>query len=123
MGGGWGVDVLLLHLVYPPVCVCVCLNAGSDIVHGWDPSFWRQIGLGDLADEGFTRIGTTVLPPEMAVGAGLSERAGKELTLPPGTPVATAIIDAHAGGLGKLRLITAVSPAAHFVFPCRHGGG
>lgn len=99
--------MLLLYLVYP-LCVCVCLNAGSDIVHGWDPSFWRQIGLGDLADEEFTRIGTTVLPPGMAVGAGLSERAGGELGLLPGTPVATAIIDAHAGGLGELRLITAV---------------
>ena len=79
-------------------------------MHGWDPSFWRQIGLGDLVEEGFSRIGTTVLPPGTAVGVGVSERAGGELGLPVGTPVATAIIDAHAGGLGELRisLMTAV---------------
>ena len=91
-----------ISLVHP---LCVCVYAEGDIVHGWDPSFWRQIGLGDLVEEGFSRIGTTVLPPGMAVGAGLSERAGGELGLPIGTPVATAIIDAHAGGLGELRII------------------
>jgi len=78
------------------------MYAGSDVVHGWNPSFWRQIGLGDLADEGFARIGTVVLSPGEAVGAGLTEEVGGELGLPPRTPVATAIIDAHAGGLGMV---------------------
>src|SRR6202042_2686300 len=34
----------------------------------WDAGFFRSIGLGDLADEGFARIGTNVRP--------MGERAG-----------------------------------------------
>jgi ribulose kinase len=67
----------------------------------WDTSFFEQVGLGDLAEESFQRIGQRVRPIGECVG-GLSERAASELGLQPGTPVAVAIIDAHAGGLGLL---------------------
>ena len=68
--------------------------------HGWNHSFWRQVGLGDLVDEGYARIGTDVREPGRPVGRGLTASAAKELGLAVGTPVATAIIDAHAGGIG-----------------------
>ena len=68
----------------------------------WDSSYWRHIGLGDLADEDFVRIGRIVRPMGEPVGEGLSEQAANELGLPPGTPVGVSIIDAHAGGLGVL---------------------
>lgn len=68
----------------------------------WDPAYFRQIGLDDLADEDFTRIGTQVLPLGKAVPSGLSERAAEELGLRPGIPVAVSAIDAHAGGIGIL---------------------
>ncbi len=73
----------------------------SDLCHGWNDSFWRKIGLGDLVDEGYARIGTEIQEPGLPVGRGLETGAARELGLPVGTPVATAVIDAHAGGIGK----------------------
>jgi D-ribulokinase len=68
----------------------------------WDASYFRQIGLGDLADEGFARIGTEIVPGGTALGDGLTEQAATELGLKPGTAVAAALIDAHAGGIGSV---------------------
>lgn len=68
----------------------------------WDESYFRQVGLGDLADEGFARIGTRILPPGRALGAGLTAAAAADLGLRPGTPVGAGLIDAHAGGLGSV---------------------
>lgn len=71
------------------------------MTHGWNPSFWNEIGLEDLVDEEFARIGTDVLPPGHPVANGLLPDIAEKVGLLPGTPVATAIIDAHAGGLGE----------------------
>jgi FGGY-family pentulose kinase len=68
----------------------------------WDHDYFRAIGLQDLADEGFTRIGTRIRPMGEAVGAGLTPAAAEEMGLKAGTAVAVGIIDAHAGGLGSL---------------------
>ncbi len=67
----------------------------------WDARYFHAIGLGALADEGFARIGTDVVTPGTAVG-GLTPAAASDLGLVPGTTVAAALIDAHAGGLGTL---------------------
>ena len=69
---------------------------------GWDRSYFKKIGLGDLASEGFKRIGTRIRPMGEPIGKGLTEAAAAELGLQPGTPVGVSIIDAHAGGLGLL---------------------
>ena len=69
---------------------------------GWDAGYFKQIGLGDLATEGFNRIGRKVRPMGEPVGQGLTVRAARELGLVPGIPVGVSIIDAHAGGLGLL---------------------
>ena len=74
----------------------------SDSVGRWDDSFWRDIGLGELADENFARIGRHVRPLGEAVGDGLTQEAAQELGLKPQTPVGVSIIDAHAGGLGVI---------------------
>ncbi len=68
----------------------------------WDPSYFRGIGLGVLADEGFARIGQRVVDAGTALGAGLTDGAASELGLRAGTPVATGLIDAHAGGIGTV---------------------
>jgi FGGY-family pentulose kinase len=68
----------------------------------WDDSYFRGIGLGQLVDEGYRRIGTDIRPLGGRVGAGLNARAAEELGLPPGTPVAVSAIDAHAGGIGVI---------------------
>ena len=76
--------------------------ADSNLCHGWNESFWNGIGLGDLVEEGYSRIGTEneIQIPGLPVGCGLDVGVASELGLPAGTPVATAIIDAHAGGIG-----------------------
>ncbi len=68
----------------------------------WDRSYWQAIGLGELADESWERIGTDVRPMGGAVGEGLSADAAMDLGLKPGTPVGVSIIDAHAGGIGVI---------------------
>jgi ribulose kinase len=68
---------------------------------GWRTDFFERIGLGDLARDGFARIGKRVRPMGERAG-GLTATSARDLGLAPGTPVAVAIIDAHAGGLGTL---------------------
>ena len=68
----------------------------------WDESYFRSVGLGVLADEGFARIGQSVVEPGTALGQGLTASAAAELGLLAGTPVAAGLIDAHAGGLGTV---------------------
>jgi FGGY-family pentulose kinase len=84
------------------LCSTVCKWTYLGHEGRWDESYFRQIGLGQLADEDFTRIGTQVLPMATPVGAGLSPEAAAEFGLPAGIPVATSIIDAHAGGIGVI---------------------
>ena len=68
----------------------------------WDASYFHAIGLGDLAEEGFRRIGTSVVDPGTALGEGLTASAATELGLLPRVPVAAGLIDAHAGGVGSV---------------------
>jgi D-ribulokinase len=68
----------------------------------WDASYFHQIGLGALAEEGFARIGQTIVEPGSAVGQGLTAAAAEELGLTAGTAVAAGLIDAHAGGIGTV---------------------
>lgn len=67
----------------------------------WDASYFHAIGLGALAEEDFLRIGTDIRAPGTAIG-GLNPEAAADLGLAAGTPVAAALIDAHAGGVGTL---------------------
>lgn len=68
----------------------------------WDEDYFRTVGLGVLADEGFARIGDKVVDPGTPLGNGLTAAAAAELGLRAGTPVATGVIDAHAGGIGTV---------------------
>ena len=86
------------------LCTTVCkwTYLGHRKSGGWDASYFKRIGLGDLATEKFRRIGQTIAPMGQPVGRGLTVRAARELGLCAGIPVGVAIIDAHAGGLGVL---------------------
>lgn len=84
------------------VCKWTYLGHKGIAGDGWDRSYFKKIGLGDLADEAFARIGQKVCPMGEALGAGLTAQAARELGLRPGIPVGVSIIDAHAGGLGLL---------------------
>lgn len=68
----------------------------------WDAGYFRDIGLGRLADEGFSRIGRDILDVGQPVGRGLTADAAMSLGLLPGTAVGASLIDAHAGSLGSL---------------------
>ncbi|MCD4699161.1 MAG: FGGY-family carbohydrate kinase [Phycisphaerae bacterium] len=68
----------------------------------WDDSYFHGIGLGDLVEDGYARIGGKVRPIGEAIGDGVSARSADELGLRRGTPVSVSIIDAHAGGIGML---------------------
>ncbi len=92
-----GVDVRSL-------CTTVCkwTYLGHDGEGGrWSDDYFRRVGLGDLVDDGYRRIGTRVRPMGEAAGP-LTDAAARELGLAPKTPVAVSIIDAHAGGLGLI---------------------
>lgn len=84
------------------VCTVTCKWTYLAHEKRWDESYFRQIGLGELADEGFARIGTEVVPAGQALGQGLTREAAEELGLRAGTPVAAGLIDAHAGGVGTV---------------------
>jgi len=68
----------------------------------WDEAYFRGIGLGELVEDGFGRIGRDIRALGGAVGDGLTAQAAAELGLPEGTPVGVSAIDAHAGGIGLL---------------------
>jgi D-ribulokinase len=68
----------------------------------WDGDFFRQIGLPDFPEEDFRRIGQTIVDPGTPLGQGLTADAAADLGLPAGIPVAAALIDAHAGGVGTV---------------------
>ena len=68
----------------------------------WDESYFRSVGLGVLADEGFARIGMRVVEPGTPLGTGLTAESAAGLGLRAGTPVAAGVIDAHAGGIATV---------------------
>ena len=84
------------------ICTLTCKWTYLAHERRWDASYFNAIGLGMLADEGFSRIGTEVVAPGTSLGAGLTTRAAADLGLAPGTRVAAGLIDAHAGGIGTV---------------------
>ncbi|WP_322046334.1 FGGY-family carbohydrate kinase [Paraburkholderia sp. J67] len=82
----------------------------------WDESYFRAVGLGVLADEGFARIGQRVVEPGTSLGHGLTPQAAAELGLLAGTPVAAGVIDAHAGGIGTVGADGAPEACLAYVF-------
>lgn len=82
----------------------------------WDESYFRTVGLGVLADEGFARIGQRVVEPGTPLGRGLTPQAAAELGLRAGTPVAAGVIDAHAGGIGTVGADGAPEACLAYVF-------
>lgn len=84
------------------VCTVTCKWTYMAHEDCWDSDYFRSIGLGQLADEGFVRIGQRIVPAGSALGQGLTDQAAAEMGLLPGTPVAAGLIDAHAGGVGSV---------------------
>ena len=83
---------------------------------GWDASYFRAIGIGELTADNFARIGSNVVSIATPLGSGLTEDAAQDLGLVAGTPVGASLIDAHAGGVGT---IGGLSPEGQVSDPTR----
>ncbi|XP_051553571.1 FGGY carbohydrate kinase domain-containing protein isoform X3 [Myxocyprinus asiaticus] len=83
------------------LCTLVCkwTYSPSD---GWDDTFWTAIGLEDLLENSYSKIGKLTCCPGSPVGGGLTLEAAADLGLKQGTAVGASLIDAHAGGLGVI---------------------
>nr|XP_032813588.1 FGGY carbohydrate kinase domain-containing protein isoform X1 [Petromyzon marinus] len=81
---------------------CVVCKWTYNVDSGWDQSFWDEIGLSDICQEGYSRIGVDFLGPGQPLSGGLTMHAADELGLHPGTAVGAALIDAHAGTIGVI---------------------
>jgi D-ribulokinase len=80
------------------VCTVTCKWTYLAHENRWDEGYFRKVGLGILADEGFHRIGTEVVPGGTLLG-GLTPQAAADLGLEHGTAVAAGLIDAHAAAM------------------------
>ncbi|XP_001639007.3 FGGY carbohydrate kinase domain-containing protein [Nematostella vectensis] len=69
---------------------------------GWIDSYWKAIGLQDLVEEGYTKLGSDFTHPGSVLNQGLSHDAAEEMGLLAGLPVGCSMIDAYAGGLGVI---------------------
>ncbi|KAI1921897.1 hypothetical protein LOZ66_006588 [Ophidiomyces ophidiicola] len=93
-------------------CSVVCkqgyVPVGVDgSVKGWQPDFLRNIGLEELAEENFKRMGGVNGQNGEYLSAGelvgtLCEKAAGELGLPVGIAVGSGVIDAYAGWIGTV---------------------
>lgn len=91
------------------VCKCSYVPPGVDgSTLGWQPDFFKQIGLGEMVDNSFEQLGGVpgkggiVLTAGQPVGEGLSEEAAQQLGLAMGTAVGSGLIDAYAGWVGTI---------------------
>ena len=84
------------------VCTVTCKWTYLAHEKSWDQSYFRAIGLEELIDDSFARIGQSIVDAGTPLGSGLSPKAASELGLQTGTPVGAGLIDAHAGGLGTV---------------------
>ncbi|KAF7732112.1 hypothetical protein EC973_006367 [Apophysomyces ossiformis] len=82
---------------------CKCSYLPRGVGQGWDPSFFKAIGLDVLVDEGWTRLDGDQTPLYAGDCFGqLTAQAAAELGLAQGTPVGSAVIDAYAGAIATL---------------------
>lgn len=84
------------------ICTTTCKWTYLGHERRWDESYFHKVGLSELADEGFKRIGTQIVDAGTALGTGLTATAAVEWGLNAGIPVAAGLIDAHAGGVGTV---------------------
>lgn len=83
------------------VCSLTC-KWNYDSVKGEFPrDYFDEIGLGELSENDFRKVGNSILAPGQLVGK-LSEESAKDMELMAGIAVGSSMIDAHAGALGLI---------------------
>nr|WP_280517492.1 FGGY family carbohydrate kinase [Alysiella crassa] len=98
------------------VCTVTCKWTYLAHEKRWDAGYFRAIGLNELADENFVRIGQNIVDAGTALGKGLTAQAAQELGLPENTPVGAGLIDAHAGGIGTVGVAGGALASLGYVF-------
>ena len=98
------------------VCTVTCKWTYLAHEKRWDADYFRTIGLEELANEEFRRIGDSIKEPGTPCGNGLTAEAAEEMGLVAGTPVAVGLIDAHAGGIGTVGVGGGVTSNMAYVF-------
>jgi FGGY-family pentulose kinase len=93
-------------------CSVVCkqgfVPVGVDgSVKGWQEDFLKEIGLPELAENNFQRLGGANEENGRYLTAGelvgrLGEKAAKEMGLPAGIAIGSGVIDAYAGWIGTV---------------------
>ncbi|KAL4236088.1 hypothetical protein ACF0H5_004474 [Mactra antiquata] len=66
----------------------------------FDPEFYKMIGLEDLCENNFEKIGSDIQAQGNPCGNGLTVQAAAELGLEPKTSVSVGMIDAHCATIG-----------------------
>jgi D-ribulokinase len=84
------------------VCTLTCKWTYLAHERRWAADLFDNLGLQELAREGFARIGADVVEPGTPLGAGLTAEAAAAMGLAPGVKVGAGLIDAHAGAVGTL---------------------
>ena len=84
------------------ICTVTCKWTYLAHEKRWDAKYFNDIGLAELANESFARIGSSIVEPGTPLGKGLTVQAASDLRLMKGTAVGASLIDAHAGGIGTL---------------------
>lgn len=91
-----------LFLLVRSICTVTCKWIYDAPKQQWNPEFWKRLGLEDLCDDDFSRIGSIVRDVGFNLEPGLLPDAAIHLGLRTGTSVGVGLIDAHAGGIGML---------------------
>ncbi|KAG0173099.1 hypothetical protein DFQ28_001046 [Apophysomyces sp. BC1034] len=82
---------------------CKCSYLPRGVGQGWDPTYFKAIGLEELEEEQWRRLDATEQPLYAGDCVGqLCGQAAAELGLAQGTPVGSAVIDAYAGAIATL---------------------
>ncbi|CAG8084065.1 unnamed protein product [Penicillium salamii] len=103
------------------VCKQAYLPKGVDgSEKGWQEDFLQDIGLGELGDRGFGRIGGVNGETGRHLHAGefaggLCEESARQLGLNPGTAVGSGVIDAYAGWIGTVGAKVEMDMTRHLI--------
>lgn len=82
----------------------------------WDKTYFKKIGLPELPDENYVRIGQSIVAPGTTLATGLCVEASERMALPAGIPVGAGLIDAHAGGIGTVGADPEAGPEATMAY-------
>ncbi|WAR24251.1 FGGY-like protein [Mya arenaria] len=104
-GGGISLEMEPPKLLWLKKVLSVCSTVAKWTYTkdtGFDTDFFKMIGLGELSENKFCKIGENVKPQGRPCLDGLCGQAARELGLKPGTVVSVGILDAHSATIGCL---------------------